>query len=347
MRRYLFTFAGLLLFFSWSCKQEISHDRISFVSPEIGSNIRSGEQVMVKLHFADKQVDSVIYYIDSTVVARKTDTTSVRVSTEGLPLGNRLFTARVFQGGITDDITSNIVLLAASGPEQMSFEVIKTFPHDTSSYTQGLEFHDGIFYESDGQYGESSLRKVEVATGEVIQKVDLPANIFAEGITVIDDKIVQITYHENVFIVYDKNTLEKIAEHPYPPGREGWGLAFDGEQILNSDGTNVIHFLNKETFREERYIEVYNNSGPVYQLNELEFIDGKIYANVYTTNQILIIDPATGAVTGEIDLSGLYPEFDADSDLVLNGIAYDKTGDRLFVTGKKWDKLFQIKVVRK
>lgn len=343
MKKLFFT-AGALLSLIVSCKQDKPDERISFITPEIGSNARAGEPLTVKLSFGSAKFDSVVYYLDNTVIARKTDTSEVQLKTSGLALGNRLVTAKVYRGGEVEDITSNVILLAAKQPEQFGYRVVKTFPHDTSSYTQGLEFHDGIFYESDGQYGESSLRKVDV-TGKVLEQKDIPANIFAEGLTVVDDRVIQITYRENLFLIYDRNTLEKVRELPYPPGREGWGLAFDGTHILNTDGTNVIHFLNKDTYLEEKYLEVYDNNGPVDQLNELEVIDGKIYANLYTSNKIVIIDPATGAVTGEIDLTGLYAN--ANDDLVLNGIAYDKKGDRLFVTGKKWDKLFQIRLVKK
>lgn len=344
MKKLIFAAGAFLLAIS-SCTQDSPEERISFLTPEIGTTARAGEPLFVKLDFGTAQFDSIVYYLDTTVIARKTDTSAVSLNTSQLAVGNRLFTAKVFQGPDVQEITSNVILLAGEQPQQYGYQIVKTFPHDTSSYTQGLEFHDGIFYESDGQYEESSLRKVDVTTGKAIQQVDIPKHIFAEGITVIGDSIVGVTYRESLFLIYDKNTLQKIGELPYPPGREGWGLAFDGKHILNTDGSNIIHYLNKDTFLEEKYLEVYDNNGPVDQLNELEIIDGKIYANVYTSSKIVIIDPTTGAVTGEIDLSGIYP--DATDDLVLNGIAYDKKGDRLFVTGKKWDKLFQIRLVRK
>ncbi|HEY1025017.1 MAG TPA: glutaminyl-peptide cyclotransferase [Sphingobacteriaceae bacterium] len=345
MKRLFFTLTTVIITASWSCTPDKPKEHVSFLTPEIGSSVHAGEPIPVKLDFGSTAFDSVVYYVDSTVIGRKTDTSGITLKTAELPMGNRLFTAKVYQAGNAEDVTSNVILLAGKQPEQFGYQVVKTFPHDTSSYTQGLEYHDGIFYESDGVRGESSLRKVEVATGKVLQQTDMPDHIFAEGITVVGDKVIQITYQEHVFLIYDRNTLEKTGQLPYPPSREGWGLAFDGTHILNTDGTNVIHFLNKDNFLEEKYLEVYDNNGPVDQLNELEVIDGKIYANIYTSNKIVIIDPANGAVTGEIDLSGIYPE--ATDDLVLNGIAFDKKGDRLFVTGKKWDKLFQIRLVKK
>jgi glutamine cyclotransferase len=243
--------------------------------------------------------------------------------------------------------SSNIVVLAANQPLPYTFTVVNTYPHDTTSYVEGLEYHDGLLYESDGQYedrGGSSLRVVQPETGKVLKKFDLDKKYFAEGITVVGDKIIQLTYKEGVGFVYDKNSLKKLGEFNYTAGREGWGMAFDGEHILNTaDGTNQIYFLNKDTYQKERTIEVYDNNGPVDNLNELEFINGKIYANVYTKPWILIINPLTGAVEGKADLTQLLPKGD-DSDYVLNGIAWDAAGKRMFVTGKWWDKLYQIRL---
>lgn len=175
---------------------------------------------------------------------------------------------------------------------------------------------------------------------------------FGEGITVVGDKIIQLTYREKVGFVYDKNTLKKLSEFAYTTGREGWGLAFDGEKILNTDGSNTIFFLNKDNYQKIGSIDVFDDKGAIQNLNELEYIDGKIYANVYTTNNMLIINPQTGVVESSIDLSGLLPADyfkteDARANNVLNGIAYDKVGKRLFVAGKKWPHIFQIELIKK
>jgi glutaminyl-peptide cyclotransferase len=234
----------------------------------------------------------------------------------------------------------------ADPPKKFSYKVEKVIPHDTSSYTQGLEFVDGFFYESDGQFGESSLRKVDVLTGKVLQMVPMPDNIFAEGISVVGDKIIQLTWRNDIGIIYDKKTFKQLDNFPYGNSREGWGLCADSNRLYKSDGSNRIYFLNKENYQEEGYISVYNDKGPVEALNELELIDGKIYANVYMTERIVIIDPKTGIVTGEIDLKGLLPVLNRFPNTdVLNGIAWDAKGKRLFVTGKKWPKLFQISIL--
>jgi glutaminyl-peptide cyclotransferase len=248
-------------------------------------------------------------------------------------------------------------LLAAKAPEILTFKVEKVFPHDTSSYTEGLEFHDGFLYESDGGYlnpppneevtGQSSLRKVDLNTGKVVKERLVDPAVFAEGITVVGDKIIQLTYREKKGYVYDKNTFKLQKIFSYTAGKEGWGLCFDGEKIYNTDSTNGILILDKNDYHQTGVIYVYDDKEQIDMVNELEYIDGKLYANVYTTDDILVIDPKTGAVLQKIDMSSLYPKEkrNANAD-VLNGIAWDAKGKRLFVTGKKWDKLFQVKFVK-
>lgn len=334
----------------WACKDENSTNGVSFITPEIGSTAHANQELIVKLDFKNDKIDSVVYMIDSTVIETRKDTSTVRINTSKLKLGNRLLTAKVYGEGKMEEATSNFVLFSSTEPEKFTYEVVQTFPHDTSSYTQGLEFHDGIFYESDGgkaDLGGSSLRKVEPATGKVLQKVDLSGDVFAEGLTVIGDKVIQLTWQNKFGYIYDKATFKQLGQFPYQTSQEGWGLAFDGKKIYKSDGSNMLWILNSENYNEEGYIEVYDKNGPVDSLNELEFIDGKLYANIYEKDIIVIIDPETGTITGEIDLTGIYPSDRFQYGEVLNGIAYDPAGNRLFVTGKKWNKLFQIKPVKK
>ena len=320
---------------------------VSFVSPTEGVRVISGESIILKTDAEPGKFDSIKYFVDANFVASRTDTQSVKFSTSGLPFGGRLLTAIIYTGADSAEVTSNIQLLPSKAPVKYSYEVVNAFPHDTSSYTQGLEYHDDILYESDGMRGESSLRKVELETGKVLKKVDIPSQYFAEGITVIDNKIVMLTYEERVGFVYDKNSLDKISEFQYNSGTgEGWGLAFDGNHILSTDGSNIIYLLNKNTYQREGTIQVYDNNGPVDSLNELEYINGKIYANIYQQDIIVIIDPKTGGIEAVVDLSGLLPptEYVEGITDVLNGIAWDPKGKRLFVTGKKWNKLFEIKL---
>jgi len=348
-----FIFIGIALAFVSACKDNSTTTYRSFLSPMTGLNVPSGNEFEVKVQFgAEQKVDSVVYLIDTVKMISKADTSAIKLKTEGLKLGNHLITAKIFGAGKSEDLTSNINVLAAHAPTEYTYKVIKTLPHDTSSYVEGLEYHDGFFYESAGDYGHSSLRKVDPSTGKILQKADLDKQYFGEGITVIGNKIIQLTYREKVGFVYDKATFKKLAEFSYTIGREGWGLAFDGEKVLNTDGSNTIFFLNKDTYQKTGSIDVFDHKGPIQNLNELEIIDGKIYANVYTTNDILIINPATGAVESKIDLSGLLPADyfkteDAKANNVLNGIAYDKATKRLFVAGKKWPHIFQIELIKK
>jgi glutaminyl-peptide cyclotransferase len=318
---------------------------IYFVSPEEGSNITVGKNLTLKIDAEPGSFDSVQYVLDTTVIGSKTDNAELSYSTQGLKFGTHIITAKVFNGGAAIEVTTNVVLLPSQAPVKRGFSVVNTFPHDTASFTEGLEYVDGKIYESDGLKGESTLRVAELTTGKILQNVDLEPQYFAEGITVIGDKIVQLTYQEGIGFVYDKKSLKKIKEFPYQAGREGWGLCFDGSHILNTDGTNNIYFLNKDTYQKEKTLEVYDSSGAVTQLNELEFIDGKIYANIWQTDNIVVINPQTGIVEQVLDLTSLYPKESRNPEAdVLNGIAWDAKGKRLFVTGKKWDKLFEIKI---
>ena len=229
-----------------------------------------------------------------------------------------------------------------------SYEVINTYPHDNQAFTQGLFFFRNKMYESTGLNGRSSLRFVELKTGNVRKKIDVEAQYFAEGMTVIGDQIYQLTWLSQKGFVYDRKTMKLVKEFAYTG--EGWGLTFDGTNLILSDGTNDIRFLDPETFEVKRTIHVFANNDsvtPLRNLNELEYIEGEIFANIWLTDQIVRIDPATGNILGMIDLKNLLtPQERASSD-VLNGIAYDAKKKRLFVTGKFWPKLFEIRLVRK
>jgi len=226
------------------------------------------------------------------------------------------------------------------------FEVVNTWPHDAGAFTQGLIFHDGALVESAGQYGESSLRRVELKTGKILKKVDLPPQFFAEGVTLLGGKLYQLTWENKRGFVYDPKTFEKKGEFRYDG--QGWGLTHDGQSLILSDGTNQLRFIDPETFRVTRTISVTDGGRPLRDINELEYVRGEIYANVWHDQRIVRLDPQTGKILGWIDLAGLIPRAElSDEEAVLNGIAYDAAGDRLFVTGKLWPKLFEIKLKQK
>ncbi len=338
-------FASIVLFISCNGDKTQTSNSIYFTSPETGAIIKSGEELHLKLHFADETIDSVQYLIDTLQIGTKKDTAQLNFSTANIPLGSRLITAKIYRNGVVEEATSNIILVSATKPASYSYKIINTYPHSTTSYVEGLEFHDGVFYESAGDYGNSSLRKVSL-DGKVLQQKDIDKQYFAEGMTVIGDKIIQLTYREKVGFEYDKATFKLLKTFPYNHAAEGWGLTFDGETIYNTDGSNTIYKLDKNTYLPKGTIEVYDDKGPVTQLNELEWVNGKLYANIYTSELIAIINPQTGAVEAYINMMGLpHGELEDPQQDVLNGIAYDKAGKRLFVTGKRWDKLFQIEVV--
>ena len=225
-----------------------------------------------------------------------------------------------------------------------TYEVVAEYPHQRTSYTQGLQFVDGELWEGTGEYGHSQLLRTDLATGKVLQSKKLSKEEFGEGITVLGDKIYQLTWLNGKLHIYDKATLRHLATHTYKG--EGWGLTTDGEKLYMSDGTNYIRVLNPKTLAQERRFGVTLRGQSLQNLNELEWIDGKIWANVYTTDYIVIINPENGAVEGVVDLSGILPASEQDSKTdVLNGIAYDATTKRIFVTGKNWSKLFEIRVI--
>ena len=225
-----------------------------------------------------------------------------------------------------------------------TYEVVAEYPHLRTSYTQGLQFIDGEMWEGTGEYGRSQLLRTDIASGKVLQSKKLSKEEFGEGITVLGDKIYQLTWLNGKLHIYDKATLRHLATHTYKG--EGWGLTSDGEKLYMSDGTNYIRVLNPETLAQERRIGVTLRGESLQYLNELEWIDGKIWANVYTTDHIVIINPENGVVEGVVNLSGILPEKEHDYKTdVLNGIAYDKATKRIFVTGKNWSKLFEIRVI--
>lgn len=231
-----------------------------------------------------------------------------------------------------------------TAPEIYSYEIINTFEHDISAFTQGLAWDNGLLYEGTGLPGQSTLRKVELETGKILQKYELPDKYFAEGITVFKDKIIQLTYRMRVGFVYDKETFELLREFNY--SHEGWGLTHDGKKLILSDGTPTLYFVDPETFEQISTISVRNQDKRLWGINELEYIDGRIYANIWPTNRIAIIDPRTGQVGGLVDLKGLLSNQNISMQTdVLNGIAYDPAERRLFVTGKFWPKLFEIKLL--
>jgi len=265
--------------------------------------------------------------------------------------------------GVNNAASSNNAKAASTPLPVYSYEVVKSYPHDGKAFTQGLFFHNGVLFESTGQDGESTIRRVELDTGKVLQKWDLPREEFGEGSAIFNDQIYMITWRDGTARVFDPKDLKLIREFSYQG--EGWGITTDGASLVMSDGTHILTFLDPATFKSQKKMPVLANGKPLFLLNELEFVKGEIWANIWhseeaetsTTqgrfqniskpNYIARIDPKSGNVIGWIDLAGISPEDQTGPDKrenTLNGIAYDAVNDRLFVTGKLWKKLYEIKI---
>lgn len=231
-------------------------------------------------------------------------------------------------------------------PREYTFEVVAQYPHDATAFTQGFTFYKGSFYEGTGRQGQSSLRQLDPKTGTVVRKVDLAAEFFGEGITVVGNEVIQLTWVSHIGFVYRLSDFHELRTFQYPG--EGWGLTTDGHDLFMSDGSAEIRVLDAGTFSEKRRIKVRDEGKPIDQLNELEFVEGEIFANIWHSDRIARISPHTGEVVGWIDLTGLLgPFYQREPEAVLNGIAYDRDGKRLFVTGKLWPKIFEIRVLPK
>jgi glutaminyl-peptide cyclotransferase len=331
------------------------------MSPDAGTAYKAGDEVKVSLNLSGAKIDSVVYLLDSARYTSKKDSSPLVLKTDSMKLGNKLITAKVYTGGQAQEVSTNIVLMAAKAPEQLSYKVVKVFPHDTSCYTEGLIYQDGYLYESGGgqsqsppgenadlSIGQSSLRREDLNTGKVLQKVMVDPQKFGEGIAIVGDKIIQLTWKSHIGYIYEKNSFKLLNTFPNYIGVEGWGMTQDGTKLYMDDSTNRIWFISKDAWKPIGYIDVYDDKHAIDSINELEYIDGKIYANHYQTNDILVIDPKTGAVLQKVDLTNLYPQDQrAPNADVLNGIAYDPVGKRIFITGKKWPHLYQVEFVKK
>jgi len=315
-------------------------------SPERGAKYTIGEMVEVSVTLKDTvQLDSVLVYFRGKEVGAFTGSESILIDTEGSLPGKAGVRVKLhFSKGSSETYSTQITLNSDITPKQYRYKLVNTYPHDIRAYTQGLQFYEGWMYEGTGNPNQSTVRKVRFEDGEVVQIRNNASEIFGEGITIYNGRIYQLTYKAQVCYIYDLNTLEEI-QKVYYQNKEGWGLTNNGSELIMSDGTHVICFLDPEMFTVNRQIEVYDNNGPVSDLNELEYVKGKIYANRYYTDEIVIINPVNGKVEGRADLKGILPVKERKpSTNVLNGIAWDPETDRLFVTGKYWPKLYEIKI---
>lgn len=336
---------SLVLFVMTSCKSEY---KFLLNTPK---KLQSNQELIISISEKnEKPFDSVQFTIGNKKISSINN--SAKLNLKDFKLGKHTITAIVFYENKTKKVEKPVFIMADTAPEIYTYKVINTYPHDKGAYTQGLEYYNGFLYESTGQPKKSSLRKVDLETGKVLQQIDLADQYFGEGITILNNKIYQLTWKHGIGFVYDLETFEKEKEFKYTKSREGWGLTNNGDKLIKTDGTERIWFLNPETLVEESYIEAYTNKRKVESLNELEYINGMLYANVWQQNSILIVNPKNGKVEGVANLNGLKDlmakeQTLQESDDVLNGIAFDRENNRLFVTGKHWGKLYEIELIKK
>lgn len=309
-----------------------------------------GKKAAIKFEqLKGEQIDSVQLYVNNKRV--NTNETSVTINTADFGVGKHAVTALAFYPNKSKKLNNSIEVLAKEAPAVYSYKIANIYPHDKGAYTQGLEYKNGYLYESTGRNGESTLRKVELETGKVLQKTDLDEKYFGEGMTIFNNKIYWLTWHARKGFIYDFETFKQLGSFNYTNSNQGWGLTHNGSELIKTDGSNKVWFLDANTQQEKRSVQVYTNKYPVDNLNEIELINGKIYANKWQQNSIVIINPETGVVEGVANLNGLRDIVAKDQTLepqddVLNGIAYDAENNRLFVTGKHWGKLFEIELIK-
>lgn len=327
---------------------EADFNLIRMRTPEENSKFRSGDPVNVLLTSSNPgpPPDSVqIIYDGRPVVSLKSEPWEYRIpgSFTG-STGRKSLKATAFRGGkARTSVARFIIILSDVIPERFGYKVVNTYPHDRTAFTQGLFYDNGLLYEGTGQETGSTLREVELQTGKVIRQHNLSPELFGEGITLYNDRIYQVTWRSEVGFVYDKSTFRQLNKIYYQS--EGWGLTTMDDKIVMSDGTNILYILEPEMFTVLARLEIYDNEKMIDQLNELEYINGEIWANIWNSDLIARIDPASGKLLSYVDLRGILKDPDTDTSInVLNGIAFDKKNGRIFVTGKNWPKLFEIRI---
>ena len=306
-----------------------------------GDKAKWGDTLQLKIK--NNSPEKVAYFLNNTPISPNHILTNE-------PLGTQVVKAVITNGENTKETETTLTLLADAPPQLYTYEIVNIFPHDQTAYTQGLEFDGELLYESTGLNGKSSLRTVNYKTGEIIENKPLDNAYFGEGLTLLNDQIIQLTWRAQKGFVYDKATLTMQKSFPFQESKEGWGLCNDGQYLYKSDGSNRIWILDPITYKELKSIQVMTHKSPLKNINELEWVNGKIYANTYQFNKevSVIIDPLSGAVDGVIDFSGLKEKVTQHPQLnVLNGIAFHKARNTFFVTGKNWSSIFEVNLLPK
>lgn len=343
----LFAFI-LLTIINTSCEDKNNSEKklFSINTSQLKQTYVLNDTILLDIKNENKlKIDSVRYSISDATIGTTKNKSNLKYILDNQKLGYQTLEAVIFYDGKEEVVATSFNLGSNINLQEYTYTIVNTYPHDSKAYTQGLEFHNGILLEGTGQYGTSTLRKTDYKTGNATKKIDLDQKYFGEGITVLNNKLYQLTWQNNKGFIYDANTFEKIKDFDYFKNMEGWGLTNDGEKLYMSVGTEKIYILDPETLKEVDHINVYTKTTKIEALNELEWIDGKIWANVYQKDAIAVINPKTGAVEGLVNLSDLKEKITKNQNTdVLNGIAYNPVSKTIFVTGKNWDKMFEIKV---
>ncbi len=317
-----------------------------FDPDKVKDQYEPAESVALSIRNADgKSIDSIVYIVNDKKIGSKKGGDPMQFNLKGQKLGYQNLLAKVyFDGSRFEQVEKRIEVISDVTPKMYSYKIVNTYPHDEKAFTQGLEFYRDTLIESTGQKGASYLRKFDYKTGFAYKQVNMEPEFFGEGITVIGGKIFQLTWQDMTGFIYDANTLRQEKTFRYDHKVEGWGMTNNGTHIYFSDGTEKLWILDPATQKIVDYVNVYTGGTKITSINELEWINGKIYGNIWQKDVIAVIDPATGAVHGAVDLSALRKQVSSTNAEVLNGIAYNPKTRTIFVTGKYWDKMFEITV---
>ena len=355
MNKYKLFGISILCALAISCNDNNKNKKYNFSidNSSFKATFTKDDQVNFKILNPDNlPIDSIIYYINDTKLGKKLITEDLRVDLKNHHLGYNYLRALVYTAGVEVPISTRIEVLGTQEVTPLTYSIVNTYPHDLKAYTQGLEFANNVLIEStgngegaSGKRGKSSIRRVDPKTGEVLKIVELTEDVFGEGATVLNDKIYQLTWRNVEGYVYNVNTLERLETFPYFAQVQGWGLTNDGTNLIMSDGSEKLYFIDPVTKKKVKEIKVYSNRSKIQTINEMEYVNGKIYANLYQSDAIAVINPETGEIESVLDLSALKTKITQHPDAdVLNGIAYNKATNTFFVTGKNWDKMFEIKI---
>lgn len=332
------------------CGKNTSDNGFSFDESQFKKKFFVSDVAKLSVLNADnKTVDSIVFYINDVKIGSQKGINSFNFSLKNQKMGYQNLKSNIYFDGETlaQTVVSKLEIVSSVTPKLLKFEILNTYPHDTTSFTQGLEFYKGFLYENTGKEGKSKLLKTDFKSGKILQQVAMDAAYFGEGITIINDKIYQLTWQNKVGNIYNAETMVFEKKFDYDKPIEGWGLTNDGKSIYQSDGTEKIWTMNPDSQKLVSYINVYSGSEKIKSLNELEWVDGKIYANIWQKDAVAVLSPESGAVESIVNFAKLRKLANVKSDAYLNGIAYNPITKTFFVTGKNWDKMFEIRILNK